>query len=318
MKHHVCIVLGVSAVASGCGGNSSSDDDDAAGDLLGTFSVQLVAPRLETDGTTTPGYTSVLGKVYDGTTPETVLWDASMTSGDCTLSIPRVPFCSPSCGANMACVDDGVCAAYPTAQSVGNVHLDGVKTTSGTGVDLTAVSNTYQAAGVTLAYPAFAEGDTISLTASGSTFASAFTASTKGVGELSLASGSTLALASGTALQLGWTAATSSSASTVHVKLDISHHGGSKGKVECDTADAGSLTLASAMVDQLLGLGAAGYPTIIVTRSSVGHAAAATGHVDLEVSSQVEVPITVPGVQSCTDDTQCTAPATCQDDLTCR
>jgi len=321
----------VSVVLVGCGGSSPADDDgsdadaggddgsgSAAGDKLGTFSVQLIAPRVENDGSTTPGYTSVLGKVYDGVTPETVVWDTAATSGECALAIPRVPFCSPACGSNMACVADNTCATYPTAQSVGSVHLDGVKTATGTGVDLTVVANSYQVAGATLAYPAFAEGEAIKLTATGSAFAAAFTASSKGVATLALGSAGSLALEAGAPLALTWTVPAASAGSTIHVKLDISHHGGSKGKIECDTTDNGSLSVASTLVDQLLGLGVAGFPTVIVTRAATGHAAVATGHIDLVVSSEVEVAVGVPGVQSCTTDDQCTAPATCQDDLTCR
>lgn len=334
LKFRVALVGAVVSVVPvvGCGGSSPADGDTGdtgdtgdigdsgseVGEQLGTFSVQLIAPRLENDGTTTPGYTSVLGKVYDGVTPETVTWDAAAASGDCVLSIPRVPFCSPACGSNMACVADNTCAAYPTAQSVGSVHLDGVKTASGAGVDLTAVANSYQVAGATLAYPAFAEGDAIKLTASGSVFATAFTASSKGVAALALGNAGSMALAAGAPLALTWSAPATSAASAIHVKLDISHHGGSKGKIECDTAYSSSLSVASALVDQLLGLGVAGYPTIIVTRAATGHAAVATGHIDLVVSSEVEVAVGVPGVQSCTTDDQCTAPAICQDDLTCR
>ena len=318
MKHLVVLIL---IAAVGCGGSSdpSGGDDGEVGDLLGTFSIQLVAPRTESDGQATPGYTAVLGKVYDGVQPETVIWDPSMTSDGCVLSIPRVPFCSTSCGASAACVADNTCQAYPTAQSVGTVHVTGVETTSGADFGLTAVANTYQpAAGTVLSYPAFAEGDEIGVTASGSTFAGAFSLATEGVGTLTLAAASSFALASGQALALAWTAPRQAAGSRIHIKLDISHHGGSKGKIECDVEDTGALALDAAMVDRLLGLGAAGYPTIIVTRRATGHAAVATGHVDLVVSSEVEAPITVPGVQSCTTDTQCTAPATCQDDLTCR
>ena len=311
---------------AGCGGSqapagdagAAADGGSAVGDLLGTFAVQLVAPRVENDGTTTPGYTSVLGKVYDGVTPQTVVWDVAATSGDCTLSIPHVPFCATACGSTMACVADDTCASYPTAQSVGTVHLAGVATATGTGVDLTAVANSYQAAGATLAYPAFAEGDAIVLTATGSAFAAAFTAASHGVATLALDNAGSLALAAATPLLLTWNAPAVQAAQTVQVTLDISHHGGSKGKIECDAADTGSLSIASVLVDQLLGLGVAGYPTIIVARAATGHAAVATGHVDLVVSSEVEVAVGVPGVQSCTSDEQCTAPATCQDDLTCR
>ncbi|MFT3697617.1 MAG: hypothetical protein QM831_31020 [Kofleriaceae bacterium] len=302
-----------------CGGSSSDDDGNqtATGDLLGTVSVQLVAPHTESDGTMDAGYTSVLGKIYDGTVPDTVIWDTSMTDGGCVLSIPRVPFCSPSCSSTQACVDTNTCADYPTAQDVGTVHLDGVKTSSGSSFDLTSVSNTYQAAGLTLTYPGFAEGDTIKVSGSGSSFTPAFSTSAKGVAQLSIGNSSSLALAASTALNLSWTAP-AVTGSSVHVKLDISHHGGSKGKIECDTDDTGSLTLSSGMVDKLLSLGAAGYPTIIVTRSSTGHAGVADGHVDLVVSSEIEEPITVPGVVSCTQDSDCTSPATCQDDLTCQ
>jgi hypothetical protein len=56
--------LAVAVIVGGCGGSSPSEGpgDDASGggsavgELLGTFSVQLIAPRIENDGTTTPGY----------------------------------------------------------------------------------------------------------------------------------------------------------------------------------------------------------------------------------------------------------------------
>lgn len=312
---HLALALAI----TGCGGSNPGDGGGSAvGDLLGTFAVQLVAPRVENDGSTTPGYTSVLGKIYDGVNPEAVIWDAAMTEGGCTLRTPRVPFCSPSCGSNMVCVETNTCASYPTSQSVGSVRVEGLHTSGGaTGVDLIAVANAYQTpASAGLSYPGFAAGDKLKLTASGSAFSGAFSITTSGVAQLALAGADSLALAASTALALGWTAGASDS--QIHVALDISHHGGSRGKIECDVADSGALTLSSAMVDRLLSLGAAGFPTIIVTRSAAGHAAVADGHVDLIASSQLEVSIRVPGVQSCVDDKQCTPPATCQDDLTCR
>lgn len=294
--------------------DTGSGDGSAVGDLLGTFKVELVEPA-----TDTAGYTSIVGKVYDGTQPETVIWTEAATSGDCVLLTPSVPFCSPACGSTGACVGTNTCQAYPTSQNVGTVSVSGVKTSTGsTSVALTAVANSYQPpAGITLAYPAFDEGSTVSLSAGGATFADAFSINAKGIAPLELTT-SSFALASGQALTVAWTPAATASASTVAIKLDISHHGGSKGKLECTTSDAGSLTIAASLVDQLLALGAAGYPTIIVTRSAVGHAAVASGHVDLLVASELERPIDVPGVTSCTSDDDCVAPATCQDDLTCQ
>lgn len=319
------ITLPLSVLVFAACGSSSADDDGAidangnVGELLGSFTVQLVAPRLETDGTTTPGFTSVLGKVYDGVQPETVIWETEASEAGCTLATPRVPFCSVGCGSTAACVADETCQPYPTSQSVGAATLAGVHTAADdTTIELSAVANTYQPpAGVTLAYPGFAEGDAVTVAASGSAFTSAFTVGARGVSSLELVGSAAIALVAGQPLALAWTAPGAGD-STVHVKLDISHHGGSKGKVECDVGDTGSLALPAAMVDRLLELGAAGFPTVIVTRSTVGHAAAASGHVDLVVSSQVEVPIGVPGIESCTDDTDCTAPETCQSDLTCK
>lgn len=296
------------------GDDAPSGDGGETGDLLGTFRIQLVAPTADQ-----AGYTSLLGKIYDGVQPETVIWEPAMTDGGCTLSTPRVPFCSTACGSTGACVEDDTCQAYPASQSVGTVTVRGVKTTTNaTEVTLSAVSNSYQPpAGMQLAYPAFAEGDAISVSASGSAFAGAFTLNAKGVASLELANATSIALAAGTPLALSWTAPAGDS-SRIAVKLDISHHGGSKGKIECEVDDTGSLAVSAALVDKLLALGAAGYPTIIVTREVRGHASIASGHADLIVSSEVEAPITVPGVTSCTEDTDCPAPMTCQADLTCK
>jgi hypothetical protein len=117
---------------------------------------------------------------------------------------------------------------------------------------------------------------------------------------------------------LSWNAASDPDASSVHLKLDISHHGGSKGMIECDAADNGSLTIPAALVKELLGLGVAGFPTVILTRSSTTRAQAGAGAVALVVGSTTERSVTVPGVDSCTSDEQCPSGEVCQPDLTCK
>lgn len=307
MSHFLigCLLL------AACGSSSSTDDDDTdgviTGDLLGTFQIELVEPADDT-----AGFTAVLGKVFDGTQPEAVIWTDAATAGGCTLKTPSVPFCSTPCGSTAACVADDTCQAYPASQTVGTVTIEGV---SGSTITLTSVQNSYQLpAGTSLAYPAFDEGATLRLRASGSEFTSSFTSTAVAISPLALTSPS-FALVEGQPLPLAWTP---SGAAAIEVKLDISHHGGSKGKVECTLDDSGSSEISAAIVDQLLALGAAGFPTIIVTRVSAGHAAVADGHIDLLVTSELEQPIDVPGVISCTDDDDCEAPTTCQDDLTCR
>lgn len=311
----VCALLAAPSAACSSSGDDGSGDGEAVGDLLGTFRVQLVAQAGDT-----PAYTSVLGKIYDGPQPEAVIWTADTTDGSCTLLTPHVPFCSPACGSTAACVADNTCHPYPISQDVGSVRLKGAATTSGkTEIELSAVANSYQpAAGTILAYPPFEEGAAVEVTASGSAFTRGFTLRAPGVAPLDLAGAAALGLAGGQPLALSWAAPGAGAAARIALKLDISHHGGSKGKIECDADDTGALTIGAAMVDRLLALGAAGYPTIIVARQAVGHSAVATGHADLILSSEVEAPISVPGVISCTSDDQCTPPATCQNDLTCK
>jgi len=306
-------------VLAACSSQSTPDATNAApGDLLGTFSVSLVAPKIAGDGSTTPGYTSIFGKVYDGAQPQAVVWTPQSTDAGCVLSTPRTPFCSPGCGTAAACVAENTCQPYPASQSVGSVHVAGVKHGSSTELDLVAVSNSYQPpAGTVLDYPGFAEGEAVDVITSGSSFADAFHATARGVSSLELANANSLALQSGGAFALAWTPP-QTEGSQIAIKLDISHHGGSKGKIECSIEDTGTVSIGAPMIDALLALGVAGYPSIIVTRTSTGHAAVADGHADLVVSSEVEVSISVPGVRSCTDSSQCTPPATCQSDLTCK
>lgn len=320
------IAATVFVALAACGGGSASGVDattgvDANADVgprLGGFTVDLVAAFTASTGETTAAHTTLVGKVYDGVQPETVIWTAQATAGDCTLSVPSVPRCATPCGATSACVATDTCQVYPTSHAVGDVEVSGVHTSAGASTfTMSPIVNGYQpTAGTELAYPPFSAGDAVAIHATGSDFTSPFTITTRGIAPLELAA-DPLALASGQPLALTWTAPTDATA-TVHVKLDISHHGGSKGKIECDTADDGALTLEASLVDALLALGAAGYPTIIVTRSTTGHAAVATGHVDLVASSTVERAVTVPGVTSCTDDTQCPNGQTCQSDLTCQ
>jgi hypothetical protein len=296
-------------------GTPTPDLGDAGADqLVGTFTISLVAPSPGDPS----GHTSLVGKVYDGPTPAQVIWESASQAGDCQLSKPRVPFCSTPCGGSAACVEDDQCQDYPTAHSVGTVQVSGVKTTSGAkDFALSPVANTYQPSGdIALPFPAFAEGEAIRLAAKGCDLP-AFTLSAKGVAPLDL-SADDLALARGSALHLAWTAAGTSAASRIHVRLDISHHGGSKGMIECDSDDDGSLDVASELISSLLDLGAAGYPTIIVTRHNDGSAQIAPGTVKLTVSSSVEKAVGVPGLDSCNDDTDCPTGKTCQSDLSCK
>jgi hypothetical protein len=301
---------GASGAASGAGAAGVAQGDSSQ--LVGSFQVKATPATSVAQAST-----AVVGKVYDGPTPSTVVWENPQVDGPCTLTTPRVPFCTAPCGSSGACVEDDTCRAYPTARGVGSVTVTGVKTTGGdSSFAMTAIANTYQPpSSVSLAYPPFAEGDAVTFSAAGDYFP-AFTLTSTGVAPLALTSAS-LALSTGKALNLAWQPGAAGNAK-IHVKLDISHHGGSKGQIECDSDDTGSLTITAPLITKLLGLGVAGYPTAIITRQALGSSVISAGRVELDVSSIVEQAVTVEGLTSCDADEDCPSGQSCQTDQSCK
>jgi len=278
--------------------------------LIGSFQVELVAASGDSAAKTT-----LLGKVYDGPTPAAIVWEDGAVVGDCTLKTPRVPFCATSCGGSAVCVEDDTCQPYPAAHGVGTVTARGIQLMTGeTEFAMKPVANNYQPAGaIKLAYPPFAPGDEVTLEAAGDYFPG-FTLTAAGIAPFALTSGA-ITLADDTPIDLRWSAG--DDATRVRVKLDISHHGGTRGMITCEAADSGALTIDGALVGELLDLGVAGYPTIIVTREVVGATTITAGRVELVVSSSIEQAVEIPGLTSCTADAECAAGQTCQPDLTC-
>ena len=319
MKTWMALLL-LAACGDDGGGGGGGGPDAAVGDvtpLVGSISVNLV-PELMSAGTTQPAYSALLGKVFDGAQPEAVIWEMKAAASGCTLYTPRVPFCATPCGSTAVCVETDTCKPYPASQVLGDITVTGLVTKGGeTSFTMKPVANAYQPpTSIQLDYPAFIEGEKFEMKTSGSAFAPSFTIGTRGVAPLVLTT-SPIDLKPNTPLALAWTAP-AATGSEIHIKLDISHHGGSKGKLECDLPDSGSTTIDAGLVTQLLNLGAAGYPTIIVTRSHTGSAAVAAGRIDLVAVSTVEKPVNVPGIISCTDTSECPMGQTCQSDLTCK
>jgi hypothetical protein len=255
------------------------------------------------------GQVSVVGQVYDAPTPSLLVWVQAAKEGPCALWTPRVPFCSKSCGGSAVCVEDERCQAYPSGRSVGTVTVTGLRTTSSTTTfTMDPVAGNYQPS-ETMAYPAFQEGDEIRFAASGGDFAP-FTLTSTGIQALALTNG-TISLADDQPIALTWTAPGKTGISRIHVKLDLSHHGGIKGKIECDADDSGSLQISALLVTQLMNLGVAGFPSIAVSRRAVGSTV-------IEVYSDVERQVQIPGVTSCNKDSDCPKDQSCQTDLRCK
>lgn len=303
-----------SAGMSGQGGSSSDPEAE-----IGVFGVQLVAP-VEASGSSAarPGSTVIIGSVGDKPATESKIWELASESGDCQLLVPRVPFCDPGCGSGEVCVEDGMCVAERTAIDVGEVTVSGVMTTAGAdSVTLTAIRNTYQNGTMTLPFPAFAEGDPITLDAAGAGAVPAFSIDSNGIAPLELVQDAPYVVDGEADLALAWMAPSDPSSSRILVKLEISHHGGEKGKIECDVDDTGSFVVPADMQSDLIALGVAGFPTVTVTRSAQGTAQLPGGRVRLRVYQYEERSVTVPGVVSCESEAQCQAGETCLDNKTC-
>ena len=297
----------------------SVDPDAGSASLakVGEFSFQLVPPATDFQGGMTPGFTSLLGKVYRGTLPEALIWEKKSEANGCTLYTPRVPFCDPGCGTAI-CIENDVCKASPASLSVGRVTVSGVKAESGvTSFTVDPIRNNYLTPGtVKLPFPAFDEGDPVAISTAGGDLAP-FTITGSGIAPLQMTGSGSYPVAKGKPLDLTWKSPGAASKSRIQVKLDISHHGGTKGKIECDVPDTGALSIPADLVGRLMDLGVAGFPTVMVTRSSIASAATSGGRVDLRIYSYIESPVEIPGVISCSEDTECRGGKICRDDKTC-
>jgi len=303
----------ISGSGPNAGGSSAGPDE-----VIGAFQVGIEAATSEVE---------ILGKVSDAPLPPNVIWELAHEDGDCRVMTPSVPFCDPGCGADI-CQPGNVCSPYPVGQSVGEVTLSGVQLTSGeTELILKEVVKNYQPPpGTMFAFPPFAEGDEVKVHAAGGDYPG-FDLATGAVAPLTFTSND-FALEEGKALELTWDAAGAGATSQVHLKLDISHHGGTKGMIECDTADDGELTISGALMTELIGLGVAGFPTVELTRVSTASASTAQGRVELKVSAFVGQAVTIAGFESCNATTcedpedlscvPCPDGLECQSDLTCQ
>jgi hypothetical protein len=296
-------------------------DDPAGGDpplpagesnTSGYFRI-LLAERTEI----AQGQPTVEGRLYSGAQPKALLWAEKARSGACALYLPKIPFCDPGCGSGALCVSDGVCKPFAKPIQAGTVALTGVKTKSGaTSLSMDATENVYQPkAGANLEYVPFAEGDEIKVSAAGDTALGSFSLVVKAIARLAVLN-DTLVLADGQPIALRWTPPVKDVGSAISVLMDLSHHGGSKGRIECETEDDGSLDIAASLLDSLKALGVSGWPQIDITRKVV--ATHPQVHVDLEIKSPIARILGIPGLTSCTGNEDCPTGKTCQEDLQCK
>lgn len=297
---------GTNAAGSGGAGAGGSGADNSS--LYGYFNIAL-NPAVEE--TSTAANTTLLGKIYDGATPTPMSWLQKDSVDDCKLYTPNPVLCEPGCTSTSACVN-GKCVDYPTSKTVGNAHLTGLGSAE---LTLMPRANNYQLpAGTMLAYPPCAPGAKITLAADGGTYAG-FSLEATCIAPLMTAA--SVKLQKGKPVAMRWDASTVDS-SRMHLLVDISQHGTSKGRIECDTADDGSLDIGSKLSDALLELGFSGFPTVLLTRSTESKAGGgAPANVKLAVNATYRAAIEIDGLTSCVDDSQCPQGQKCQADLKC-
>jgi hypothetical protein len=309
---------GGSKAAAGAGGGSSAGTAGGASSavetLVGTFNLRLVPEMTASaDDNSVAAQTIFVGSVADGETPSVNTWVVDSEANGCKLYTPKSPFCD-SCGATAVCVADDQCVERPIAQTVGTLKLAGVGASE---ISMTAIAGNYQPpAGTALPFPPCAEGDEVKLSADGGKF-SPFVLTAKCIAPLEFPG--PVAIVKGSPLKLTWKAPAQPTLARIQVHLDISHHGGARGKIECDLDDNGSIEMPATMVDKLVSLGVAGYPSVVLTRASRGGVASGEPKkVVLIVQEAVERAVDIAGLVSCADTTDCPSGQTCQSDLTCK
>jgi hypothetical protein len=287
---------GGAGASGGSGGASGGSGGTGPADaLLGTFTVAL-NPAVDA---TTPAYTTVFGTVYSGAYPTDVIETPVASEGGCTTyRFSRHSCISPACTGAQKCAGPNDCQATPDLVSVGTVTVDGIGAAP---LTLAAINSNYQYP-ADIEYPGFAEGAPLSLSATGGVHP-AFTVMTTGVAPVALV-GTSFHLASGMPLQVEWEAGDNADAA-VSVSLNISRHGGSAGYLECKLTDSGSLTIPAVPITRLIELGVAGFPQLILMRSTRAEASVPGGSIALQ-STTVAIPtLTVEGVCSCFDSADC-------------
>jgi hypothetical protein len=299
----------------GSGGGSGADagaTDPSA--VIGAFAIRL-NPPIDQE----PAYTSVEGSVLNAPRPSVVQWKLVAEEGGCKLSTPFTPFCERGCPGG-TCVADDKCQESPSPRSVGTATVKGLKGESGpVDVVLPGESPNYvYVLGATpkLAFPPFQEGADVELSTTGGDFP-AFTTKTKGISLLEVTSPNPIRAAQNEPMQLRWKPPASAQPSRIIVDLNISHHGGTKGVIECDVPDNGSLDVPASLMTKLIQLGVAGYPTVDIIRRTASSFATPSGKIEFIVASRIVREVLVPGFTSCSEKEPCPGGKVCQQDMLC-
>jgi hypothetical protein len=302
------MATGGSAGSGGTGGSGGSGGSGAAGSdagsgtgIYGTFMISILEEP-------PPAYTKLLGQIYDGPQPPTPVLKLDTREGDCELLVPKNPFCMGGCAGGV-CVDENTCQPLPATVNVGIARITGFK-----GGEITIMptepAKVYQPS-PTLPPRACDEGGALEIRTD------RFTLQGKCVAPLEVAAQTTdkIPVKAGTPVRILWTAGQAGIA-RLEIHLDIAHHGGKKGEINCSVPDTGSFDIPLTLSDKLISLGLAGFPTVEMRRVYTS-AAPNEPNIKVLVTSDVSRDVDT-GVRSCNDNNDCPPGQTCDRDLTCK
>lgn len=300
---------------TGSGGESGLGGAGSGEGLHGSFIVTLQAENPETEN---PAFVSFQGALRDAPPIESVPWEFAQEDGDCQLFVPAIPFCDPACASGTVCVVGDTCAPEPQPASVGPLTIDGFDVAVGESPfsiePIGSKFNYLLPASVELEYPPAAEGAVVSLDAPGAGTAPLHVES-HGISFLEV-HGEEVLIAPDTPVELSWEPPGSGAESSMEIVVEISHHGGRKGKIVCDADDSGETTISAELITELINLGYAGFPTVKFSRQAVG-TSDPPHQVRFVIVEHVSLPIVIDGLVSCTTDDDCEEGETCQQDRSC-
>lgn len=277
------------------GGETAPDGGSSSKGPVGSFTIALNPPIDDA-----PAYTSVIGKVYSAAYPTEIIETVIASDSNCKVYKYSIQACfEPACTGDQTCVAEDVCETQPSLVSVGDVSVDGIGSSP---LKLSVTNYNYQYP-LDLPYPGVTEGQAVTLSGSGGAF-STFTVSAKGVAPIATSDASYL-ISKDRPLTLTWTPGASSVGAEVTVTINISKHGGSAGYMRCTTTDSGALTIAADLLKELLDLGVAGFPELLLRRSTHGEATVGAGKIALDIHAEAKPVLNIEGYCSCFNNSDC-------------
>lgn len=297
----------LAAAVGGCSSSSSGNPAGSAGgdsssstsNVVGTFTVAL-----NPADASQPEHTTIFGTAYTGPVLSSVIQTLVENNSECKVFSYSQHSCVPACLTTQTCVAANTCKDNPSLAGIGDATMTGIGSTV---LKLSNINKNYQYAG-DIIYPGFAEGDTITLSATGDTYP-AFDVTAKGIAPVALGAASYM-ITKGAPLELKWTPGSAAVGAKMNLGLNISKHGGSAGYLSCDVSDTGSYTIPATLITALIELGVAGFPQLTVTRTAVGEEAVSSGVLQFRIQGLAIPSLQVEGYCSCFNDGEC---GTCSD-----